>query len=193
MRRHRPERRKKKKPGGPIVAEDMVRVLDLQTQTITTIPARELAPGMVRCQVRGIEGEVWVAASALKPSPIRHPPFPEEVRDLLRELAETFHDVYPRSVDEWEEGFRRDADPNEEIAFWLHLSQRFRQLTLGDQSPEERSDLFRLLLTALSNGKDAVRFTFQAKTLSRERIEQVLAVLFPEKGKHNDQGNAAGK
>src|SRR5690349_5054197 len=107
---------------------EMVRVFDSDTGKITTIPAAELAPGMVRITVQGMEGEFWADASKLKQSPYRHPPFSEEVRDILRNIQQALEEVYPLSLEQWEDGFRRDTNAEREIAFWQHLSRVYSRL-----------------------------------------------------------------
>jgi hypothetical protein len=72
-------------PGGSAVSRkdyiiarnsvEMVLVFDLATKQIATIPAAELAAGMARVRVEGIEGEVWIDTSTALPSEYQHPPF----------------------------------------------------------------------------------------------------------------------
>jgi len=56
-----------------------VQVYDFATKKVTSIPASELAPGMVWAQVAGV-GRVWVVAAPPKnQAPYRHPPFTEDI------------------------------------------------------------------------------------------------------------------
>lgn len=94
---------------------------DFDTQTLSAIPAAELAPGMVRVRMNGVEGSVWVEAARLQKSPDRHPPFPEQGRDYLRQIKAALDEVYPLTLEAWEDGFRRDHNAEREIATWLHI------------------------------------------------------------------------
>jgi hypothetical protein len=67
------------------MSTETARVCDFATKQVTTIPAAELAAGMVRANVSGIEGEVYVQARQLRQSDYRHPPFDEEKKALMRE------------------------------------------------------------------------------------------------------------
>jgi hypothetical protein len=40
--------------------EPRVQVYDSTTEILSTIPARELAPGMMRVKMDGIEGDCWM-------------------------------------------------------------------------------------------------------------------------------------
>src|SRR5262249_43084598 len=77
------------------------------------IPAAELAPGMVRIQFRDREGEFWVDATHLKKSPPHQIEFGPEFLEVFEFLSETFAEVYPQTVEEWADGFRRDANPKQ--------------------------------------------------------------------------------
>src|SRR5437867_3265790 len=107
---------------------EMVRVYDLDTGDITTIPAAELAPGMVSATIKGMEGQFWVEASKLNQGPYRHPPFSEEVRGMLRNIQQILQEVYPLTLEQWEDGFRRDTNAEREIAAWVYLSHIYSQV-----------------------------------------------------------------
>src|SRR5690242_11984238 len=63
---------------GRTMTQGTIRILDLDTKKVTTIPASELAPGMIRVKYEGLEGEFFVEAAKLKSrAPLRHPPFGE--------------------------------------------------------------------------------------------------------------------
>ena len=82
------------------MADQTVRVLDAETQQIVTIPASELAPGMMRVHIEGVEGDVFVEAGTLETSPHRHPPCDETTRDFLRQLQEVLADAHLLTVEE---------------------------------------------------------------------------------------------
>jgi hypothetical protein len=157
---------------------EMVRVHDPKTGNLTTIPAAELAPGMVRCQIVGIEGEVWMDGSTLNKGEILHPPFPEPARQAMRSLRETFIDVYPRTVEEWEDGFRRDQDFHEEIALWLFMQEVFLHFTADRVlDPEQKRHIFEVINACVTNGADYVLVTTNPRTISKSRIREMVAYI----------------
>jgi hypothetical protein len=66
---------------------------------------------MVRIQFRDREGEFWVDATHLKKSPPQQFEFGPEFLEVFEFLSETLAEVYPQTVEEWADGFRRDANP----------------------------------------------------------------------------------
>lgn len=113
----------------PAALGDRVQVYDIPAGTFSTMPARELAPGMVQVELEGIEGVCWVNPSHLQQSPYQHPPFDEETRDYLRQIKAALDEVYPQSLEQWEDGFRCDRDAEREIAIWLHIAEVYNKLT----------------------------------------------------------------
>src|SRR5262245_41215003 len=107
--------------GGPRTAE-MVRFYDVESRRVVDIPASVLRPGAVQAQVQGIDGLVWLLPDQLKQGEIKHPEFDEGIRDYIRQIQGAFAEHRPLSFEEWEDGFRRDADPEREIALWSHAA-----------------------------------------------------------------------
>jgi hypothetical protein len=163
-----------------VMPERTVRLYDFRTKQLTKIPARELAPGMVRARITGIDGEVFVdAAQVLRGGEVRHPPFPDAVREQLRRLYETFQDVYPKTLEEWEDGFRRDMHPEREIALWEYMATVFEHFTAGRSlNPEQRRDIYLVILTCMNNGKENVLVTTNPQTLSRKQVNEIVEFFF---------------
>jgi hypothetical protein len=151
---------------------DTVRVYDPDTGRTTTIPARELAPGMIRVGLEG-EGLVWVPAAVMKAGPIRHPAMPG-LRPLFRRLSETFAEVHPVTPEQWEDGFRRDRYPTKELKLWVRIADAYRHFAGRVPSADGRRDLFRLLLACANNGRDHALTTVNLTALSRRRAGEVI-------------------
>jgi hypothetical protein len=165
------------------MSEPTVRIYDPETDTLTTIPARELAPGVIRAQLTGVEGDVWIEPTRWREPEYQHPPFPDDIRkNYLERFQATFADVYPRTVEEWEDGFRRDAHPNQEIAIWVCIANVFEHFTAGrDLSAEQRQDIFHTVLACANNGKDYVLFTTNPRTLSKKRVREIVDYFFAKR------------
>jgi hypothetical protein len=160
--------------------EPAVRVYDLETKALTTIPARELAEGMVRIPAEGVEGEVFVSAAqltALQPGlpPYRRPPFGEGLRAVVAALRDALREVRPLSLEQWEDGLRRDIDPDKELTLWLGMAEVYRRLTEGHGlGPDEKRDVFAVILACLNNGPDRALFTVNLRALSRKAAEGIV-------------------
>lgn len=168
----------------PAPLGDRVQVYDIPAGTFSTIPARELAPGMVQVEMQGVEGVCWVNPSHLQQSAYQHPPFDEETRAYLRQIKAMLDEVYFQTLEQWEDGFRRDRDAEREIAIWLHIAEVYNRLTAEkDLAAGERQDVFRLLLACANNPRERVLATAGVQTLSRPEAEAVVAEFYGPQGK----------
>jgi hypothetical protein len=96
---------------------------------------------MVRAKILGIDGEVWIERGKLEAvaGPIRHPPFCAQAREVLSSIYDILKDVNPIPLERWEEGFRRDAHP--EQAWDLRRAGRARGPLPGPRLPTSPGSL----------------------------------------------------
>jgi hypothetical protein len=161
---------------------EMVSFYDVETRRVVRIPAAELRPGAVQARVQGIHGVVWVLADRLKEGDVKHPPFDEEVGEYIRQIQAAFAEHRPLSFEEWEDGFRRDANPAQEIALWSHAADVYTAFAAEEPSAERRRDLYRCVVTCLATGPDGVWHVLQPGTLSRAEAERVVNRFFGKGG-----------
>lgn len=159
--------------------EPRVQVYDVPTGTLSTIPARELAPGMMRVTMNGVEGDCWIRPDQLQQSPYQHPPFDEEARAYLHQIKDALDEVHCMSLEEWENGFRRDRDAEREMAIWLHIAQVYVRLTKDKPLRiDGRRDVLHILLGCANNPREQVLATAGVQVLSRPEAEAVMAEFF---------------
>lgn len=161
---------------------DTVLWLDSEKQVLVRIPAAELAPGLIQAHMNGVDEPIWVEPNTLRQGNIKHPPFPEPVRRELEEMYEVLREVYPISFQEWEDGFRRDHTPENEIAIWRRIAHWYKYFALsGDSnSAEQRRDYFRLLLTCSNSPRQNIWQVADRGVLSRPEAERVIAAYYSE-------------
>ena len=129
-------------------------------------------------------GTVWVLTEELKSSDdVKHPPLNCEARAMVESIMECLKGVYDLSYDDWEIGFRKDANIDRNIAQWWFLSSRFKALQDGmilDQ--DERMALFRMMVAIMNNGKDfAIANMTYAGCIERNKAMLVAKFTCPAK------------
>lgn len=157
---------------------ETVKFFDLETQRVVEIPHRELSPGAVRAQIDGIEGIVWVMPDQLSAGPLQHPPFSEDIRVFVREIQNVFAEHRIMTVNEWEDGFRRDTNPEKEIALWSHAADVYREFADDESSPDRRLDVYRCIVACLTASPATVWHVLEPKTLTRAEAEQVVSRFY---------------
>lgn len=157
---------------------EMVPFLDVENRRVIQIPASELRAGAIQIRLQGSEQVVWAIADQLQAGNVKHSEFDEETRDLIRQIQKAFAEQRPLSLEEWEDGFRRDANPNREIALWTHAANVFVAFTAGEPSGDRRRDVYRCIVACLTTGPDEVWKVLRPEALSRKDAEQVVHRFF---------------
>ena len=156
-----------------------VTTIDLKTHTTTTIPAKELAPGMIQVSFNGREGVFWAKAAdvlnTVKPSPPKHPSFDDKTKGDLRKIIGLLGEVHPISIEEFENGLRRDQNPDIEIGLWLHLASVYESLNQDFcLDLEKKKELFQALLQcSLSPYEQSVNVV-ESESLSPDLIRELI-------------------
>jgi hypothetical protein len=152
------------------MAKKTMTVYDLATGEVREVSAGEPPPGTVPCALTKIDPR------ELAPQPLRHPPFPPKVRALFGDFPDIFRDVYPLTLEQWEDGFRRDLHPEREIAFFRGVAHVFQHFTAGkDLRPETQKVIMRVIFTYVHNvSREEVLRDTAGRGLPRWKVEEIL-------------------
>lgn len=108
----------------------------------------------------------------------RYGPFPPVVRAKIEEIQETFAEVCPDSVEAWEDGFRRDLHPLNEIQLWLMMGQTFRHFAATwHLSAKQKQETLGVLLAGCGERPDDVVNSigrWPGISLSKKQVKQIL-------------------
>ncbi len=160
-----------------------VRVHDAATGKIHTIPAAELAPGMVEAQVGGV-GRVWINSAQMKCGrKHKHPPFEPGLRDFIeREIQMPLAEVRPITLAQWEDGFRRDTNPEQEIGIWCRIAERFVEFSKSEElNKAQRQECFAIMLHCSTVSPDRVLEVVTLKALTREQAQRAIEAYLKTK------------
>jgi hypothetical protein len=121
-----------------------------------------------------------------------HPELPPEVRERFRRFERVFDVVYPRTIEQWEDGFRQDEHPWGEIAiweWWADVIERFTAHLAGnDPTAQEKRKEVADLVMFLSRIPEETREAIQKgradipgiRTLSKSRIREIATWMFAD-------------
>jgi hypothetical protein len=172
---HKRQRSTDRRDDGPV---EMVRFFDAPSGQVVRIPATELRPGILQARIEGVDGVVWVAPDQLEPNEILHPPFDGDLRACVRRIHATFAEHCTLTFEQWEDGFRRDADPEREIARCVHAVNVYDTFTRAESDPARREDVFRAVVACLTAAPDSVWHVLQTQALSRREAQRVVDRFF---------------
>jgi len=151
---------------------------DATSKRVIRIPKAELAPGAIQARMEGQQELVWLLPEDLQQGGHLHPPFQEDVLLYIRRIQSTFAEHRPISVEEWEDGFRRDANPTQEIALWIYSAEIYEEFTQGETLAARRADVWRVLVACLTTSSEGVYDVLRTSALSREEAERIVRRYF---------------
>lgn len=170
----------KRQFGGSI--PETVPFLDVENSRVIQIPARELRPGTIQVQVQGIEGLVWALPDQLQLGEVKHPPFEEDIAVYVRQIQTAFAEHRSLSYEEWEDGFRRDANPEREIAIWSHAAAIYTAFAANEPSADRRRDIYRCIVACLTTSPDSIWQVLKPAELTKAEAEAVVNRFYGKGG-----------
>lgn len=158
----------------------IVKVYDPETKTVTLMPACELSAGMVRIQIEGQAGVVWADATKLKVTSVyRHPPFSGELAAKILFIQRSLREVYPKTYEDWEDGFRCDLHAESEIDSWVHLCRCLNDFISIHLSPlEERQQAFDVLAACLIGTPETAPAICRSKLPDPRKVDELMHSFF---------------
>ncbi len=107
--------------------------------------------------------------------PIRHQKLSDELEARIRKFEPIFAEVYPRTHEEWLDGFQRDVDPEPEVAIWEAMALAFQTFTeRGSLNLDAKKEAFGLLLVRSAGDEQHTLAGAKLRYLSRVDAEELL-------------------
>lgn len=128
--------------------------------------------------VDNVKKQITHQVMSVSPGNIKHAAFGERIRSDIRVIQAAFAEHDPLSMDEWEDGFRRDATPEREIALWLRAAEIYRAFTADEVSAERRRDIYRCLIACMVSTPETIWSVFGPETLTNQEAHVVIDMYF---------------
>lgn len=147
----------------------------MKTQNVIILIAVAVLVLLLVFGSRGSSRTSQVDPSTIQPSPTRHDAISEPLLARIRELQRVFSEVYPLSMDEWSEGFRRDRDPEREVAIWEAMASAYSSFTTNRTLEfEAKREALGFLLQRSAGDEQSVLASAAPKHLTRPEVEQLV-------------------
>lgn len=158
---------------------ELVPYHDSATGRAVMIPKAELGPGAVLIHIAGEPHPVYADSAQLKQSDHRHPPFEGDVKEAIESLASDLSSVRPMSYEQWEDGFRRDQNPERELAGWLHLAAILKILSERFAfDDDQRKECYMVLVACYTGDRETVRQRSDPRFLTNEQVNLAVKYFF---------------
>ena len=111
----------------------------------------------------------------LHPEPIKHQKLSPKQMERIDKLREALAEVERSSIEKWVDNFKRDANPDKELAVWEKIAAGYmRYCARKPLSREAKQDVFQLLLLRSMASEREVLNHIKLKTLTVEEAKETL-------------------
>ncbi len=132
----------------------------------------------------------WVDPATLKPGPIRREQLSAEQLKRIAAVREMLGDVDTSPLEQWVDDFKRDADPDRELAIWEAMARAYVRCTADRNWPlEKRKELFGILLVGSGAPPDEALAHLKLKTVSEAEAREALGALAEDWKKRPDSSH----
>lgn len=149
-----------------------VEVYDFDTQKVYLMPEEKLGASMVRIN---LDGKLyWASSNQLKQGEFQHPVFDGELKEKILNIQRELTLINPQTYAEWEDGFRRDHNPKNEIAIWEHIIQTYSKFSKNVEDLEAKKEIYKIAVICSYSQKSVVLSQAKVKIISSETARAIV-------------------
>ena len=116
----------------------------------------------------------WVTPESVAPPVMRKELTPDQTL-AIAQIQRQLMDVDTLPLEEWLEGFRRDENPDREIAIWQRLAQVYTEfLRDRDTTLEYKKEVFKILIACTMMPREEVPKNTGVKLLTAREIIHLM-------------------
>jgi hypothetical protein len=135
-----------------------------------------LSTGCHRSKPQAEVKPIFIDLAKVRPGPVRRENLSEEQMGRIAKLQSTFSEVDPSPIEKWMDDFKRDQNPDGEIAVWESIAAAFEKFTSSkDLSLSAKKEAFGLLLQRSGTTEEAVIQHAKPVSLSLEDVRQIMS------------------
>jgi hypothetical protein len=153
-----------------------VEVYDFVKNEVYLVSEDKLGPEMIRVS---LDGKIyWANANQLTQNTYQHPPFEGELKQRILNIQKELETVNSQSYAEWEDGFRRDQNPKDEIAIWERIVAVYRMLSKNYQDISTKREIYRLTVMCSYSQPSVVQKQANNQLVSVEVVQEIIAEYY---------------
>ena len=117
----------------------------------------------------------------VEPGPIRHANLTGEQMSRVQRVQKIFSEVDPSPLEKWVEDFRRDVNPDRELAIWEEMAKAYETFTTSKSlTPDQKKEVFQVVLMRSAAPADEALKNLDLKILTEKDAREIMAVFTTE-------------
>lgn len=153
-----------------------VEVYDFVKNEVYLVSEDKLGPEMMRVS---LDGKIyWANANQLTQNTYQHPPFEGELKQRIINIQKELEAVNAQGYAEWEDGFRRDQNPANEIAIWERIVGVYRMFSKNYQDISVKREIYRIAVMCSYSEPSVVLNQVNNQLVSVEVVQEIIAEYY---------------
>lgn len=117
----------------------------------------------------------WIDPNEIQPGPMQRDSLSDSQMERVRTLQKVFVEVDGKSVDEWVDNFKRDLDPERELAIWEKMSSAYSAYCDDrDLSVEAKKEVYKVVLLRSMASEADVLQRLELSVLSQDDAKEIM-------------------
>ncbi len=123
-----------------------------------------------------------INANDLTLSPIVHDTLSSDQIEKIKKIQKTFSEVNPSSLEETITNFKRDRNPDNEIAIWLAMANAYEKFTSKNPSIDisKKKEAYGLILIRSMENEESTKVKADLKLLTDKEVSEILSYYILE-------------
>src|SRR5262245_19673392 len=119
-----------------------------------------------------------VEVNKLKPGPIRHSTLTDKQMARIERLQEIFSEVSPQPLEKWVDDFKRDMNPDNELAVWESMATAYQTFVASKTLPQDgKKDAFGVVLLRSCASEEQVLKDLKLNVLTVEEAKELMNLM----------------
>lgn len=118
--------------------------------------------------------EYWADSAQLKQNEYQHERFEGEVKARIQLIMEKLSEVYPLTCEEWEDGFRRDQNPLNEISIWERIVAVYQSYSKDANELSMKKEIYSIVVTCSFSEPNQVLNQLTLEKLSQAKAMEII-------------------
>lgn len=153
-----------------------VEVFDFETEKVYLVSEEKLGAEMVRVN---LEGKIyWANSNQLKQNHFQHPPFEGDLRQRIINIKNKLQLVNSQTYAEWEDGFRRDQNPQNEVLIWEHIARVYLKFSKNVLDLAAKREIYRVSVICSYSEPNTVLNQAQVKVISSQVAQEIISEYY---------------
>lgn len=153
-----------------------VEVYDFVKNEVYLVSEDKLGPEMMRVSLDG--KMYWANANQLTQNTYQHPPFEGELKQRIINIQKELEAVNAQGYAEWEDGFRRDQNPANEIAIWERIVGVYRMFSKNYQDISVKREIYRLTVMCSYSEPSVVLKQVNNQLISANLAQEIITEYY---------------